>query len=143
MLEGYFSLDGRIRRWRFFRYSLALLIIIVVLTLLAVAALDNARNRFIAGILAFVVIAGFWAWAGFSLVVKRLHDLDKPRWHYVWMFLLPGLLTGGFSVHWTGGGGGSWAIGYGQSWGVVPVLAFIYLILAPGTDGPNKYGYPP
>jgi uncharacterized membrane protein YhaH (DUF805 family) len=99
MLEGYFSLDGRIRRRRFFRYSLALLIIIVVLTLLAVAALDNARNRFIAGILAFVVIAGFWAWAGFSLVVKRLHDLDKPGWHYVWMFLLPGLLTGGFSVH--------------------------------------------
>ena len=143
MLEGYFSIDGRIRRWRFFLYSLVLVIIIPVLTLLAVPAVDNARNPFIAGIIAFIVITLFWSWAGFALVVKRLDDLDKPGWHYVWMFLLPGLLTSGFSVHWTGGGGGSWSFGYGATAGIIPLLAFLYLILARGSDGPNKYGYPP
>jgi uncharacterized membrane protein YhaH (DUF805 family) len=143
MLEGYFALEGRIGRWRFFLYSLALWIIVPVLILLTVAALGHARNPFIAGLIAFSAIAAFSGWAGLALVVKRLHDLDKSGWHYVWMFLLPGLLTGGFSVHWTGGGGGAWTIGYGQIWGIVPLLAFLWLVLARGTDGPNTYGYPP
>jgi uncharacterized membrane protein YhaH (DUF805 family) len=143
MLEAYFSIEGRIRRWRFFLYSLVLGIIIPVLTLLAVVAVDNARDPVIAGVIAFVVITIFWSWAGFALVVKRLHDLDRPGWHYVWMFLVPGLLTSSFSVHWRGGGGGTWEFGYGQIWGIVPTIAFLYLVLARGTDGPNKFGYPP
>jgi len=143
MLEGYFSIHGRIRRWRFFLYSLVLGIIIPVLTLLAIPAVDHARDRFIAGIIAVVGITIFWAWGAFALVVKRLHDLDRPGWHYVWMFLLPGLLTSGFTVHWSGGGSGAWSVGYGQVWGIVPVLAFLYLVLARGTDGANKFGYPP
>jgi hypothetical protein len=60
------------------------------------------------------------------------------------MFLLPGLLTSGFTVRWSGGGGGgAWTVGYGQVWGIVPLLAFLYLVLARGADGPNNYGYPP
>jgi len=64
MLEAYLSIDGRIRRWRFFLYSLVLGIIIPVLTLLAIPAVHNARDPFIAGIIAFVGISIFWAWAG-------------------------------------------------------------------------------
>jgi uncharacterized membrane protein YhaH (DUF805 family) len=142
MVEAYFSIEGRIRRWRFFLYALVLVLIIPVLTLLAFPAVGNARDPFIAGIIAFVGIAVFWAWAGFALVVKRLHDLGKPGWHYVWMFLLPGLLTSGFTLHWSSGGG-AWTVGYRQAWGIVPVLAFLYLVLARGADGPNNYGYPP
>lgn len=64
MLEGYFALEGRIRRWRFFLYSLALWIIVPVLILLTVAALGHARNPFIAGLIAFSAIAAFSGWAG-------------------------------------------------------------------------------
>jgi uncharacterized membrane protein YhaH (DUF805 family) len=143
VLEGYFFIDGRIRRWRFFLYALVLLIIIIpVLILLAVLAVDNARSPFIAGLIAVVGIWVFSAWAGFALVVKRLHDLDKSGWHYVWMFLVPGLLGSSFSVHWSGGGW-SWTIGYGQLFGIVSAIAFLWLVLAQGSDGPNKYGYPP
>jgi uncharacterized membrane protein YhaH (DUF805 family) len=143
MLEGYFAIEGRIRRWPFFLYSLVLWIIVPLLVLLAVPAVDNARSPLVAGIIAFFAIFIFTSWAGFALVVKRLHDLGKPGWHYVWMFFIPGLLTSGFSVHWTGGGGGAWTIGYGQVWGIVPLIAFLYLVLARGSDGPNKFGYPP
>jgi len=80
---------------------------------------------------------------GFALAVKRLHDLDKPGGHYVWMFLLPGLLTSGLTVHWSGQSGGTWTVGYWQVWGIVPLLAFLYLLLARGTYGPNNFGYPP
>jgi uncharacterized membrane protein YhaH (DUF805 family) len=69
------------------------------------------------------VLTLFWSWAGFALVVKRLHDLDKPGWHYVWMFLLPGLL-GLLGLIWL-------------------LLGLLYLLLARGTDGPNRFGYPP
>ena len=143
MLEAYIALSGRIRRWRFFLYSFVLWIIIPVLALLGIPLVNNARYPVAAAVIVVIAIGLFWMWAGFALVVKRLHDLDKPGWHYVWMFLLPALLSGGFSVHWTGSASGHWSIGYWQTAGIVPVLATLYLIIARGSDGRNKYGYPP
>jgi uncharacterized membrane protein YhaH (DUF805 family) len=78
-----------------------------------------------------------------ALVVKRLHDLNRSGWHYVWMFFLPGLLTGSVIFHWYQIQYGPWSIGYGQIFGIVPVLATLCLIFASGSDGPNDYGYPP
>ncbi len=144
MLEGYFALGGRIGRWRFFLYSLVLWIIIIpVVSLLAIPAVNNARHPTGAAVIAVVAIGAFWMWAFFALVVKRLHDLDKSGWHYLWMFLLPGLLSSGFSIHWTGSSSGQWSIGYWYSTGIVPLIATLYLILGRGSDGRNKYGYPP
>jgi uncharacterized membrane protein YhaH (DUF805 family) len=143
MLEAYLALDGRLRRWRFFLYSLVLWIIIPMLVLLSVPAVDNARYPFVAAIIVMIAVGISWTWAGLALVVKRLHDLNKTGWHYVWMFLLPGLLTGGVSFHWTHSAAAQWSIGYGQVSGIVPVLAFLYLIFARGSDRPNNYGYPP
>lgn len=143
MLEGYFALSGRMRRWRFFIYGLALWIIIPVLVLLAVPAVNNARYPFFAALIVVIAIGVFWTWAGLALVVKRLHDLNKSGWHYVWMFLLPGLLSGGLGVQWNGSLSGQWSFGYGQVLGIIPLIAILYLIFARGSDGPNDYGYPP
>lgn len=143
MLEAYVALSGRIRRWRFFLYSFVLWIIIPVLALLAVPAVQNARYPTLAGVIVAILLLGFWAWAGLALVVKRLHDLDKSGWHYVWMFMLPALLTGSVTIEWSGGPSGHWSFGYMQVTGIVPLVATLYLILAAGSDGPNKYGYPP
>ncbi len=46
--------------------------------------------------------------------VQRLHDLDKSGWLYLLM-LVP----------------------------LVNVIFYLYLLFAPGTDGPNRYGNPP
>ena len=143
MLEAYLLLDGRIRRWRYFFYSCLLWIVLLLLTLLAVALVNNVRHPTAASVLFTVVILAFWLWAGFALVVKRLHDLNKTGWHYVWMFLLPTLLGGSFTVQWIAPFNGHWSIGYGQSFGIIPLLATLYLIFARGTDGPNDFGYPP
>jgi len=98
MLDAYLALSGRIRRWRFFLYSIVLWIIIPVLVLLAIPAVGNARYPFVAGLIVKIAIGIFWIWAGLALVVKRLHDLDKSGWHYLWTFFLPGLLAGGAGV---------------------------------------------
>jgi uncharacterized membrane protein YhaH (DUF805 family) len=142
MLEAYVALSGRLRRWRFFLYSIVLWIIIPVLVLLAIPLVDNARYPFVAMLIVTIAIGLFWTWAGFALVVKRLHDLNKSGWHYLWMFLMPGLLTGGVSFHWTRSADAHWSIGYGQVTGIIPLIATLYLIFARGSDGRNDYGYP-
>lgn len=143
MLEGYFALSGRLRRWRFFLYSFVLWIIIPILALLEIPLVDNARYPAAAAVIVVIAIAFFWIWAGFALVVKRLHDINKSGWHYLWMFFLPGLLTGGVWFQLSRLANGQWSIGYGSFMGLVPLIATLYLIFARGSDGPNDYGYPP
>jgi len=111
------------------------------MALLGIPLIDNARYPMIAAIIVVVGLAAFWGWAGMALVVKRLHDLDKTGWHYVWMFLLPGLLTSGLTFQLNSEG--RWSIGYGQTAGFIPLLSALYLLFALGSDGPNKFGYPP
>ena len=143
MLEAYFALSGRIRRWRYLFYSVLLWFGVLLLALLSIPLVDIARHPKAASILLIVVIGLFWLWAGMALVAKRLHDLDRTAWHYVWMFLLPALLTGGWSFHWSGSVDARWSVSFGYATGIVPLLATLYLIFARGTDGPNRYGYPP
>jgi len=143
MIEGYLALSGRIRRWPFFVYGLCLWIIMPMLALLAIPLIDNVQHPLAASVIIVLGMAVFWIWAGMALVVKRLHDLDKTGWHYLWMFLLPGLLTGGITMQLRYAINGQWSVGYGQSLGIIPLLATLYLIFARGSDGPNKFGYPP
>jgi len=85
-------------------------------------------------------------WAGAALAVKRLHDLHKSGLHYLWMFLLPAVLfgSGGLSLGFTySPASAAWSANFGWGLGVVPLLAMLYLLLARGSDGPNRFGYPP
>jgi uncharacterized membrane protein YhaH (DUF805 family) len=143
MLEVYFPLSGRIGRWRFFLYSCLLFLSGPLLFLLATLLAQNAPDPRAVANICVVGIVAFWMWAGLALVVKRLHNIDKPGWHYLWMFLLPGLLGGGLSVGFTTGHDGRWAIGFHVAVGTVPLIAMLYLIFARGSEGPNTFGYPP
>lgn len=144
MLEAYFMLSGRLRRLKFLAYSILLWIVIGLLWLLAVPLLNNARYPVMASITVMILTALFWMWAGAALVVKRLHDLDWPGWHCIWMFLIPALLFGGLTFEIKGMPfNGAWSIGLHYSSGTVTFLAMLYLMLARGTDGPNKFGHPP
>src|SRR3954462_3693935 len=141
MLEAYFMLSGRLRRFKFLTYSLLLWIVIALLWLLAVPLVYNARYPAMASITVTILVALFWMWASAALVVKRLHDLDRPGWHYVWMFLIPGLLFGGLTVEINGMPfDGAWSIGLHYSSGALTFLAMLYLVLARGSDGPNSFG---
>ena len=143
MLEAYFALSGRIRRLRFFAHTILLWIVILLLSLLAIPLVNHARYPATASIMAIGLIGLFWIWAGMALVVKRLHDLDWSGWHYLWMFLLPAILGSGLSIHASGSFERTWTVGFGYSPGIVSFLAILYLIFARGTDGRNRFGYPP
>jgi len=62
--------------------------------------------------LAGVVIGGIWA--GVAVTVKRLHDLDRPGWHW-WLLLIP----------------------------LVNIYMGLVLLFAKGTQGPNQFGRDP
>jgi len=145
MIEAYFMLSGRMRRKGFLGYSLLLWPILVAFLLLLPQVPRNARYPITVTTIFIWLFAAFWMWAGAALAVKRLHDLNKSGLHYLWMFLLPALLFGGgLSLGYAySPATGAWSSSFGWSLGGVPLLAMLYLLFAPGSDGPNRFGYPP
>jgi len=135
MIEAWFFLSGRIGRLAYFGYSLLLAL---ALTLLAVVMLLPARNSPNMGsvvVLAVVLIGAIAIWGGICLGVKRLHDLDLSGWHYAWMALVPGVLSGL--------GQASQSMAITLVGGLLSLGVWIYLQFWPGTDGPNRFGYQP
>jgi uncharacterized membrane protein YhaH (DUF805 family) len=146
MLEAYFVFDGRMRRLRLLTYSVLLTILLAFLVIGGRLALDSARSVAAAPLFIQGLLALLWLWAWAAMGVKRLHDLDKSGWHFLWLVLAPQALTLGagtsdFDLR-------SGAIGF--SGGLLSLLGLIwlllgilFLLLARGTDGPNRFGYPP
>ena len=141
MIEAYFILSGRMRRFKFLVYSILLWIVAPLLGLLGVPAIDNARYPVMAKVAVVTLLGLFWIWSCCALVVKRLHDLERSGWHCVWMVLVPALLFGGLTIEINGSP--VTGVRFAYAAGIVPILAMLYLLLARGSDGPNKYGYPP
>jgi uncharacterized membrane protein YhaH (DUF805 family) len=83
-----FSMDGRISRQQYFLWTIAVVIVTYFVAFVVgfvVGVTGNADGA--AGILGFIVgLAG--AVAQSFLVVRRLHDIGKPGWHY-WLFFIP------------------------------------------------------
>ena len=141
MIEAYFIFSGRIRRFKFLVYSILLWIVAPLLGLLGVPAINNARYPVMATVAVVTLLGLFWTSSCCALVVKRLHDLERSGWHCVWMVLVPALLFGGLTIEINGSP--VTGVRFGYAAGIVPILAMLYLLLARGSDGPNKYGYPP
>jgi uncharacterized membrane protein YhaH (DUF805 family) len=142
MIEAYFPLSGRIRRLSYFGYSLLLVPIFILLVLLAIWALTDARFPVAAAILLSLLLAAFITWACLALGVKRCHDFNRSGWFYFWVVWLPGALSTTFSVHW---GSVNYDFQLPVIGGIAGLVAFIgglYVLFKRGTDGPNQYGYP-
>lgn len=106
MLKAVFSFDGRTRRIHYF------------LTALVISIVSWIGNLFILipylGIILAIVVWIVCLWAMLANVVKRIHDVDKPAWWAVGMFIpLLNLVLG------------------------------LYLLFADGTVGPNQFGEDP
>ena len=136
MLEAYLMLSGRLRRRGYFGYSILLWIIMFVVTPLAGWAASQApEHPQVAEILVIAILGVFVIWATVALAAKRLHDRNHSGW---WaLLMLPGV---GYSLSYTSQAA-SWTIGAGA--GGLGLLFFLYLVFAPGSVGPNRFGYPP
>lgn len=135
MIEAWFVWNGRMGRLAYLGYSLLLGLILVVLALILIIPARNTANADALGLVVLVVTGAVGLWGGVCLGVKRLHDLDLSGWHYLWMGILPGILSGiGNSLH---------IIAFSILGGMLSLGVLLYLLLWPGTDGMNRFGYGP
>ena len=107
-----FSFEGRANRaWYFWHILLDDLVMFTLAAVFVVIMMATGIPLF-ALPLAGVIIGGVWA--GVAVTVKRLHDLDRPGWHW-WLLLVP----------------------------IVNIYIGVILLFAKGTQGPNQFGRDP
>ena len=108
----YLRYDNRLNRKRYILRSLALLAVVIVISVLIgfIATVLKIRSLSLLGTI--VSIAS--AIPSFMLMIRRLHDLDRPAW---------------------------WCIGCLIP--LVNGVLGIYLLFFKGTDGPNQSGPDP
>lgn len=83
-----FSMEGRIGRQHYFFITLAVVVVTYFIAfVVGFAAGITGAGEEIATVLGFLIGVGGAVVQAF-LVVKRLHDLGKPGWHY-WLFYIP------------------------------------------------------
>lgn len=75
-----FTFDGRASRSRFW---------LVVMPGIAILALHTlifaALGELFGPVILLPMLGVLWtgAWVGLAVIVKRLHDLDRPGWHFI------------------------------------------------------------
>ncbi len=107
-----FSTQGRANRsWYFWHILLDDVVMVTMLVLLVVLGL-TVLGPIVLAPAAGVLAGGFWA--GVCITVKRLHDLDRPGWHW-WLLGVP----------------------------LYNIYLGLVLLFGKGTDGPNNYGRDP
>ena len=114
--EIFFTAKGRLNRWRYFKRSMLLIFLEIVLAIIiAVAFFDPSGEDLtpMGYILLFIMIAIFLP-VHYLLAARRLHDLNKTGWLCLVM-MIP----------------------------AVNAPFGIYLLFAPGTVGANQYGADP
>jgi uncharacterized membrane protein YhaH (DUF805 family) len=133
MIEAWFVWNGRMGRLAYLGYSFLLAIILVVLALILMWPARNTTNASALILVVSLVIGAVGVWGSVCLAVKRLHDLDLSGWHYLWMGLLPGVLSGI--------GSGAHILALSLLGGFLSLGVLLYLLLWPGTEGGNRFGY--
>jgi len=136
-----FYLRGRIGRLPFFLILISNQMVAAAVATLAFMVvwagpeefgLPRGSEDIVVGVLlGFLVLA---AWVYLAIGVKRLHDLDRAGAHLVWITVLAVVL--GPITH-------DAAVLPGMLIALVSVSGLLWLVLAPGTRGPNRFGVEP
>ncbi len=103
--QDFLYFDGRINRRVFLFRNLILYVISIVVNFLVWLALSSA---------ALWIVSAAFAAPGFSLAIRRLHDLDKTGWFSL-IYFIP----------------------------IVNIIFEFYLLFCKGTEGTNRYGSDP
>lgn len=133
-LKRYAEFSGRSRRLEYWMFALLNLIVIAVLMALMFAgglptqALENPAAgmppfgalMIVAGILMLIWFIVIFI-PSIAIVVRRLHDRDMSGWWYA------GLIVASFIPF----------VGF------IASIAFLVIMLLPGTPGPNRFGPDP
>jgi uncharacterized membrane protein YhaH (DUF805 family) len=107
-----FSFDGRVNRgWYALHIIFDDLVIITLLVLLVVVSGILSTPLLFLPVLG-VIFSGIWA--AIAVTVKRLHDLDRPGWHW-WLLMIP----------------------------LYNIYLGLLLLFGKGTMGPNRFGPDP
>ncbi len=113
-MKDLFSMKGRINRQKYFVTSLIIAIVAYAVAFMIGFAMGmTGSSTEAAGSLGFVVGVAAAIVQAF-LVVKRLHDLNKPSWHY-WLLCIP----------------------------LYNIYLGLILLFVKGTAGTNEYGEDP
>lgn len=141
LVSDLFAFHGRLNRGRYCWLTVLVLassiFLQVFISVVSVGVVETIFHRqsgsgFFVLLFACLFVVGFWI--DWSLTIKRLHDLDMPGTHLIWMLAL-GISALVLSV--------SPSLG---TIGAVAWIAFaavkIWLFCARGTNGDNKYGPP-
>jgi len=114
-LVDLFTFEGRANRswyfWHVFLDDLAMVTLIVALVLIG-SVLGDPLGLLVVPALVSVVAGGFWA--AIAVTVKRLHDLERPGWHW-WLLVIP----------------------------LYNIVLGLVLVFKRGTIGPNTFGPDP
>ncbi|MCP3731942.1 DUF805 domain-containing protein [Sphingomonas sp. MG17] len=165
-LKRYFDFKGRSRRKEYWMYTLFVIIVSIVLSILdamlglggsatgdtdASATAVGASGAVSGGLLAnLFALATFIP--GLAVMVRRLHDLDRTGW---WVLALMGPLFLGIILVIVGAAGamsGGSSAGFGGAalggmilLGIGGILGIVLLVWActEGTRGPNRFGEDP
>ena len=125
--------DGRLNRIQYFGYSVATILaaLFLIMILVAIGSANNAAAA-IAFLFGTVVFA-FYAYAGMTITVKRLHDIGFGAINVLWIWLI-NFSSGAFS-----GVNNTISILFS----IVGIGISLYLLFAPGVAGTNQYGDQP
>jgi uncharacterized membrane protein YhaH (DUF805 family) len=108
-----FTMEGRIGRQQYLLITVAVVIATYAVAFVVGFIAGMAGSTDSAGFLGFVIgLIGAVIQA--FLVVKRLHDIGRPGWHY-WLFLIP----------------------------LYNIYLGLILLFTPGDSGSNEYGNNP
>ena len=102
-----FNFKGRANRPEFWYFTLFSTIISFIFSLIDTQVLGTSMSEtgLIGGIYALISII-----PSLSVTIRRLHDVNKSGWNYLWVFT------------------------------IIPIPYVIYLVIKKGNDGPNNYG---
>ena len=102
-----FNFKGRANRPEFWYFNLFSTIISFIFLLIDTQVLGTSMSEtgLIRGIYALISII-----PSLSVTIRRLHDVNKSGWNYLWVFT------------------------------IIPIPYVIYLVIKKGNDGPNNYG---
>ncbi len=126
-MQTLFAFHGRIGRLRFIGYNCLVGVILIPVLLFSLSMIDG--KTFEGGRVAVPSLPWLlMIWPGVALLVKRLHDMEWSGLHGIWICAIwyapssamPDALASVVSF--------------------VAVAASLWLLLMPGTDGPNFYG---
>ena len=157
--KRYFDFKGRSRRKEFWMYTLFVILVSIVLTILdGVLGLGGSATGDTeltdTSMAAAGAMSGGWLTTIFSLAtlipsiavsVRRLHDLDRTGW-WILLPVAPYLLGIVMLIGGAAGGGGGAMAGTGLVFfGVALITAILLLVwyCMPGTTGPNRFGEDP